>query len=65
MVFATTYRIANILRNLLLFMFWMDLRPMLMPMVGVLSKLGRMLLVLALPHRHCVAPYRLLEMEIV
>jgi hypothetical protein len=65
MVFATTYGIANILRNLLLFMFWMDLRPVLMPMVGVLSRLGMMLLVLALSHRHCVAPYRLLEMEMV
>jgi hypothetical protein len=33
--------------------------------VDVLSRLGGVLLVLALPHKHCVAPFHLLEMEMV
>jgi hypothetical protein len=46
-------------------MFWVDLRPMLMLMDDILTRLGRMLLVLALPHKHYVAPYRLLEVVMV
>jgi hypothetical protein len=63
MEFSITYDIASVLRNLMLFMLWVNLRHALMSMVGVSSRPDMTVQVLALPHRQCATPSRLLELE--
>jgi hypothetical protein len=59
MAFDTTRGIASTLGDLLLL--WVSLRPMLMSLAGMLSKLGVMIPMLALPCRHCMTPSHPLE----
>jgi hypothetical protein len=63
MKFSITYDISSVLRNLMLFMLWVNLSNALMPMVGISSTPDMTVQVLALPHRQCETPSRLLELE--
>jgi hypothetical protein len=65
MDFSITYEIANVLRNLMLFMLWVTQRYVLMLMVGVSTRPDMMIQVLVLPRRQHVALSCLMELEIV